>query len=131
MRQPVPGFSQALRSDLLASGRAAILRYFGQPQAAVERRILALAVEQDVSAQGLSGQSIDLGSGASRVTFDAVHVTGGEATIGASVRAWSLALTRQPDGSWQAKPVVRLLHYTAAMRHAGGGQWLVVSLTLG
>ncbi|HEY6788315.1 MAG TPA: hypothetical protein VI365_13500, partial [Trebonia sp.] len=49
MRQPVPGFSPTLRSDLLSAGQAAILRYFGQPQAAAERRILATAVSADVS----------------------------------------------------------------------------------
>jgi hypothetical protein len=130
MRQPVPGFSQTLRSDLLAAGQAAILRYFGQPQAAVERRILAIAVAQDVSVQDFSKQGIDLGSGVSRVTFDAVHVTAPAAIIDASVQAWSLSMTRQPGGRWQARALVRVLRYTTAMRRAAGGQWQVVSLTL-
>jgi hypothetical protein len=125
MRQQVPGLSQALRSDLLSSGRSAILRYFGPPQAAAERRILAMAV-----ADGIGPRVIDLGSGVIRVAFDAVHVTVGEAVIDASVRAWSRSLTLQPDGRWQAQELVRVLRYTAALRHAAGGQWLIVSLTL-
>jgi len=125
MRQPVPGFSLTLRSDLLAAGQAAIAAYFGQPQAAVERRILAIAVAEDISAQ-----VIDLGSGASRVTVEAVHVTAGQAVIDASVTAWSRSMTRRPDGQWRELAPVRVLPYTAVMRHANGGPWQVVSLTL-
>jgi hypothetical protein len=44
MRQPVPGFSPTLRSDLLSAGQAAILRYFGQPQAAPERQVVGLTL---------------------------------------------------------------------------------------
>ena len=125
MRQPVPGFSQTLRSDLLSAGQAAIMRYFGQPQAAAERRILAIAVAEDISAQ-----VIDLGSGASRVTVEAVHVTAGQAVIDATVVAWSLSMTRQPDGRWQERAPVRVLRYMAVLRHADGGPWQVVGLTL-
>jgi hypothetical protein len=130
MRQPVPGFSQALRSDLLSAGQAAILRYFGQPQAAAEQRILAMAVAEDVSAQDFSKQGIDLGSGVSRVTFEAVHVTAAGAVIDASAAAWSLSMTRQPTGRWQKLASMRVLRYTAAMRRNAGGQWQVVGLTL-
>jgi hypothetical protein len=130
MRQPVPGFSQTLRSDLLSAGQAAILRYFGQPQAAVERRILAIAVAADVSPRNFSEQGIDLGTGVSRVAFEAEHVTAGAAVIGASVAAWSLSMTRKPGGQWQKLATVRVLRYTAAMRRAPTGQWQVVGLTL-
>jgi len=125
MRQPIPRFSQTLRSDLLSAGQAAIARYFGGPQAAAERRILAIAVAEDISAQ-----VIDLGSGASRVTVEAAHVTAGRAVIDATVAAWSLSMTRQPDGQWQKLAPVRVLRYTAVMRQADGGQWHVVGLTL-
>jgi hypothetical protein len=125
MRQPAPRFSLTLRSDLLSAGQAAITAYFGPPQAAVEERILAIAVAEDISAQ-----VIDLGSGASRVTVEAAHVTAGRAVIDATVRAWSLSLTRQPDGGWQKLAPVRVLSYTAVLRRAEGGQWQVVSLTL-
>lgn len=130
MRQPVPGFSQTLRSDLIAAGQAAILRYFGQPQAAVERRILAIAVAADVSPQNFSEQGIDLGTGVSRVAFEAERVTAGEAVINASVTAWSLSMTRKPGGQWQKLTSVRVLRYTAAMRRAPTGQWQVVGLAL-
>jgi hypothetical protein len=130
MRRPVPGFSQTLRSDLLAAGQAAIRRYFGQPQAAVERRILAIVVAEDVSAQDFGEHGIDLGSGVSRVTFDAVHITAGRAIIDATAAAWSLSMTRQPGGRWQTRALVRVLRYVATMRRAAGGQWQVVSLTL-
>ena len=125
MRQPIPRFSQTLRSDLLSAGQAAIARYFGGPQAAAERRILAIAVAEDISAQ-----VIDLGSGASRVTVEAAHVTAGRAVIDATVAAWSLSMTRQPDGRWQELAPARVLRYMAVMRHADGGQWHVVGLTL-
>jgi hypothetical protein len=130
MRQQVPGFSQTLRSDLLSAGRAAILRYFGQPQATAERRILAIAVAEDASAQGFSKQGIDLGSGVSRVTFGAVHVTAAGAVIDASVHAWTLWITNQPGGQWRKSTPVRVLRYTAAMRRSAAGQWQVVGLTL-
>ena len=125
MRQPVPRFSQTLRSDLLSAGQAAITRYFGQPQAAAERRILAIAVAEDVSAQ-----VIDVGSGASRVTVEAVQVTAGQAVIDATVVAWSLSMTRQPDGRWLKRAPERVLRYMAVLRHADGGPWQVVGLTL-
>jgi hypothetical protein len=130
MRQPIPRFSQTLRSDLLSAGQAAILRYFGQPQATVERRILAIAVAEDVGAQDSSKHGIDLGSGASRVTFEAVRLTAAQAVIDASVQAWSLSITHQPDGQWRTDAPVRVLRYRAAMRRAAGGQWQVVGLTL-
>ncbi|HEY6789687.1 MAG TPA: hypothetical protein VI365_20495, partial [Trebonia sp.] len=126
----VPGFSPTLRSDLLSAGQAAILRYFGQPQAAAERRILATAVSADVSPQDRSRQGIDLGSGVSRVTFEAVHVAAAVAVIDATAVAWSLSMTRQPGGRWQQLAPVRVLRYTAAMRRNAGGQWQVVGLTL-
>jgi hypothetical protein len=134
MRQPVPGFSPTLHSDLLAAGQAAILRYFGQPQASVERRILAMAMAmamaQDVSGQGFSKQGIDLGSGVSRVTFEAVRVTAAAAVIEATAVAWSLWLARQPGGQWQKLAPIRVLRYTAAMQRNASGQWQVVGLTL-
>jgi hypothetical protein len=130
MRQAVPGFSPALRSDLLSAGQAAILRYFGQPQASVERRILAMAMAQDVSGQGFSKQGIDLGSGVSRVTFEAVQVTAAAAVIEATAVAWSLWMARQPGGQWQKLAPIRVLRYTAAMQRNASGQWQVVGLTL-
>jgi hypothetical protein len=130
MRQPVPGFSPTLRSDLLSAGQAAILRYFGQPQASAERRILAMAMAQDVSGQGFSKQGIDLGSGVSRVTFEAVRVTAAAAVIEATAVAWSLWLARQPGGQWQKLAPIRVLRYTAAMQRNASGHWQVVGLTL-
>jgi hypothetical protein len=130
MRQPVPGFSPTLRSDLLSAGQAAIRRYFGQPQASVERRILSMAMAQDVSGQGYSKQGIDLGSGVSRVTFEAVRVTAAAAVIEATAVAWSLWMTRQPGGQWQKLAPVRVLRYMAAMQRNASGQWQVVGLTL-
>jgi hypothetical protein len=124
--RPAPGYSQTLRIDLLASGQAAIARYFGEPQATTERQSLATAV-----AQGFSSQNINLGTGASKVTFDAARVTSGVAVIDASVSVWSRSMTRKPGGGWQTQSSVRMLRYAAIVRHAGGGQWLVVSLTPG
>jgi hypothetical protein len=132
MRQPVPGFSPTLRSDLLSAGQAAILRYFGQPQASAERRILAMAVAvaQDVSGQGFSKHGIDLGSGVSRVTFEAVRVTAAAAVIEATAVAWSLSMARQPDGRWQKRAATRVLRCMATMQRNASGQWRVVGLAM-
>jgi hypothetical protein len=123
-RQPIPGYSATMISDLEASGRAAIKEYFGPPQAAAERVALALAMALD------SGRlMINLGSGVTNVSFGSVTVDGPVATVIARVTTWrrsvaQLALT----GTWMATAPVRVTEYTATLRRGTGGSWQVTRL---
>ncbi len=125
MRQPVPRFSATLMSDLTASGTAAIMRYFGPPQAAAERRALARAMALDADAY-----IINLGSGVTRISFGNVKVEGAAATVSAEVTVWSRAVARQSlTGTWLTDATVRVIGYKATLSHSLGGPWQVAALT--
>jgi hypothetical protein len=123
-RHQMPGFSTAMRSDLLAAGNAAIARYFAPPQAATEQQALARALAQDANPN-----VINLGSGVARVTFAMVRVTGSSAVVSARVTIWTKAVARQPrSGPWQATAPVRAVAYTATLQLGQSGQWQVTKL---
>jgi hypothetical protein len=123
-RQPVPGYSATMMSDLEASGLASIRQYFGPPQAAAERAALdgAMALDNEPL-------TINLGSGVTRVSFQGVEVRGSVATASARVTQWSRSIAREPlTGIWLTDAPVRVLRYTATLRHGPGGPWLVTGL---
>jgi hypothetical protein len=123
-RQPIPGYSATMMSDLRASGLAAISQYFAPPQAAIERTALASALALD-----REQLTINLGSGVTRVSFGSVIVRGSVATISVRVTQWSRSIARKPlTGIWLTDAPVRILGYTATLRHAPGGSWQVTAL---
>jgi hypothetical protein len=125
MRQAVPDFSVTLVSDLDTSGKAAIVRYFGPPQAAAERKALASAMAFDVNPR-----IINLGSGVTRISFGKVGLEGAAATVSAEVTAWRRAEARQPlTGIWLTDASVRVTRYTATLSRSLGGSWQVTTLT--
>lgn len=123
-KQPIPGYSATMMSDLKASGLAAIRQYFGPPQAAAERTALASALALD-SPQ----HTINLGSGLTRISFRGVDVHGSVATVIARVTQWSRSIAPSPQaGAWVTAATVRILDYTATLRHSPGGPWQVTGL---
>lgn len=123
-RQPVPGFSASMRSDLLAAGKAAIARYFAPPQAATEQQELIGALTRDANQNVLN-----LGSGVTGVTFGLVRVDGSSALVSARVTMWARTVARGPrSGPWQAAAPVRVLACTATLRLSASGQWQVTRL---
>jgi hypothetical protein len=124
-RQPVPGYSATMLSDLEASGRAAIREYFGPSQAAAQRAALASAMAMDSDPR-----VVNLGSGAENVSFGSVTVHGLVATVTARVTTWHRSVTREPVGnSWRTQALTRVLEYTATLRHNTGGSWQVTALS--
>lgn len=124
-RQAVPGYTATMISDLEASGRAAIRQYFGPPQAAAEQTALASAMALDASAR-----VINLGSGAEKVSVGSVTINGPVATVIARVTTWRRSVARVPVGdSWRTQELVRVLQYTATLRHRTGGSWQVTALS--
>jgi len=124
-RQPIPGYSATMISDLEASGRAAIREYFGPPQAAAEQRALAGAMAPDATPR-----VINLGSGVEKVSFASVTISGPVATVIARVTTWHRSVARGPAGdNWRTQELVRVLQYTATLRHSTGGSWQVAALS--
>jgi hypothetical protein len=124
-QQPIPGYSATMISDLEASGRAAIREYFGPPQEATERTALATAMALDSGSR-----VINLSSGVEKVSFGSVTVSGAVATVTARVTTWRRSVAREPLGaSWRTQALVRVLEYTATLRHRMGGSWQVTLLS--
>jgi hypothetical protein len=126
-QQPIPGYSATMISDLQTSGLAAIREYFGPPQTAAERSVLANAMTLDASPQ-----VINLGSGIERVSFTSVTVEGPVATVIAQVTTWRRSVARQSLRGiwiWLTNAPVHIAHDTATLRHAPGGSWQIVKLT--
>jgi hypothetical protein len=123
-RQPIPGYSAAMISDLEASGRAAIREYFGPPQAPAERMALASAMALDSDPR-----VINLGSGIGTVSFGGVTVNGPVATVIARVTTWRRSVTFEPaGGNWRPQALMRAGEYTATLRRASGS-WQVTGLS--
>lgn len=123
-KQPVPGYSATMMTDLKASGLAAIRQYFGPPQAAAERTALASALALDSPRH-----TINLGSGLARISFRGVDVHGGVATVIARVTQWSRSIAPAPQtGAWLTDATARILEYTATLRRSPGGPWQVTGL---
>jgi hypothetical protein len=113
------------QSHLLASGQAAIARYFGPPQASVELGSLndAMAVDSDPNI-------INLGSGVSKVQFLHVSVAGSKATVEADVTVWAKSEARQvPTGPWLFSDPVNVVDDTASLALSPSGTWQVTSLS--
>jgi hypothetical protein len=123
-RQPIPGYSATMISDLETSGRAAIREYFGPPQAAAEKTALASAMALDSSPR-----VINLGSGVERVSFGGVSINGPLATVIARVTTWHRWVALEPVGdTWRTQALTRVLQYTATLRRGAGGSWQVTAL---
>jgi hypothetical protein len=124
-RQPIPGYSATMISDLEASGRAAISKYFGPPQEAAERTALVTAMALDSNSR-----VINLGSGVEKVSFGSVIVSGSVATVTARVTMWHRSVILEPIGdTWRTQALAHVLQYTATLRHNTGGSWQVTALS--
>ena len=114
----------AEQSQLLASGMAAIARYFGSAQASVEQVHLndGMALDSDPNL-------INLGSGVSKVTLLHVALAGGQATVEAHVTVWAKSEARQtPTGPWLMTDPVNIVDDKAILALSASGTWQVTSL---
>lgn len=115
----------AEQSQLLASGKAAIAKYFGSQQASVELKSLNAGLALD-STPGI----INLGSGVSKVKFLHVAVAGSQATIEADVTVWAKSEVQQVStGPWLLADPVNVVDDTATLALDPSGIWQVTSLS--
>lgn len=121
--RPAAMVSDAVRSRQLSDGLAVLGKHFTAAQARHEAAGLrnAIAGEADPSFR-------NLGSGASKVTFTRVGVSGPTATIQAEVTLWA-KFQQRINGRWVTENPVNVMDYTATLVRNASGQWLVSSLT--
>lgn len=115
----------AERSQLLASGTAAIARYFSSALASVEQVHLSdgMALDSDPTI-------VNLGSGVSKVTYLHVAVAGARATVEADVTVWAKSEARQTSaGPWLMTDPVNVVDDKAILARSPSGTWQVTSLT--
>ena len=115
----------AEQSQLLASGQAAIARYFGSAQASIEQLHL-----NDGMALDSNPDIINLGSGVSQVKYLHVAVAGARATVEADVTVWAKSEARQTSrGPWLMTDPVSIVDDKATLALSPVGTWQVTSLT--
>jgi hypothetical protein len=123
-RQPFALSAAELRL-LLASGTAAIARYFSSAQTSVEQTHL-----NDGLALDSNPNIVNLGSGVSLVKFLHVAITGARATVEANVTVWARSEARQASsGPWLMTDPVNIVDDKATLARSPSGTWQVTSLT--
>lgn len=120
-----PALTAATLSKIRASGKAAIARSFGQPQAAAELTRLGKDMTADTAPN-----VVNLGSGVSTINFRKVAIAGASATVDAQVTVWAKSLARQaPNGPWLTAAPVNVMDYTATLTRHSSGPWHVTHWT--
>jgi hypothetical protein len=123
--RPAFAVPAAEQSQLLASGTAAIARYFSPPQASVEQVHLT-----DGMALDSNPTIINLGSGVSQVRYLHVAVAGARATVEADVTVWAKSEARQTSaGPWLMTDPASVVDDKASLARSPSGTWQVTSLT--
>lgn len=119
-----PAPSAAMRSAQLASGEAALARYFTSAQA--KHQAIGL---RNVIAYESHPNSRNIGAGAKDIKFLHVAVAGGTATVEADVTVWSKTGDRQSSsGPWILSDPSNVMQFTADLVLDSAGQWRVSSL---
>ena len=115
----------AEQSQLMASGMAAIARYFGSAQALLEQVHLTEEMALDSNPN-----IINLGSGVSHVNYLHEAVMGARATVEADVTIWAKSEARQTTaGPWLMTDPVNVVDDRATLTLSPSGPWQVMWLT--
>ncbi|MET7902516.1 hypothetical protein ABZS86_13940 [Streptomyces sp. NPDC005355] len=121
--QAAPMAGSSVRRRQLSDKLSTLAKHFTPQQAKHEAVGLrnAVAGEADPTFR-------NLGSGASKVDFTRVGVSGSTATVQAKVTLWA-KFQQQIDGKWVTANPVNVMNYTATLVRNAEGDWLVDSLT--
>ncbi|MGW2891651.1 hypothetical protein ACWDDN_41400 [Streptomyces griseoruber] len=121
--EPAPMVAATARKKQLSDGVSLLGRYFTPTQAKKEENGLHNAVTAEAD-PGFR----NLGSGASKVVFTRVGVSGATATVQAEVTIWA-KFQQKVNGSWATAHPVNVMNYTATLIRNSEGKWLVSSMT--
>ncbi|MEU5613950.1 hypothetical protein AB0H03_35480 [Streptomyces sparsogenes] len=120
--QAAPKISASVRRQQLSAGLDSLAKHFTPAQAEHEAVGLRNAVAEEANPAFRN-----LGSGASKITFTRVGVSGSTATVQAQVTIWA-KFQQQLDGKWVTASPVNVMNYTATLAKDDSGRWLVSSL---
>jgi hypothetical protein len=121
--QAAPAIGPSVRRQQLSAGSATLAEHFTPAQAGHE----AVGLRNAVAAEA-DPKFRNLGSGASKVAFTRVAVSGPTATVQAKVTLWA-KFQQQLDGKWVTANPVNVMDYTATLVKDSAGHWLVSSMT--